>query len=197
MRGGSVGQRRRQQDVEVLQLPQHSPAYASPSRAIAAGKPVQVAPCVPLEAQRQVVQPGAVERRAEPLLAAAHQGEREQRPVQQEVVDEGLRHRWRSEVLDAMTHPVEQRSGGQRRVFDFRAAFALDGLGEHADAQPFAARSGDVADRREFGVAPDLLDLAVERGRIADRPGDHAVGDDADRHLAHGRRPGAVVPGMA
>ena len=47
------------------------------------------------------------------------------------------------------------------------------------------AGSGDVADRREAGVAPDPLRLAEERRGVAHAPREHPVRDDPDRHVAH------------
>ena len=73
----------------------------------------------------------------------------------------------------------------QRRVPHFGTALAFHGLGEHRHAKPIPAGSRDVADRIEFRVAPHVLGLAIERGGIADRSGEHPVGHDADRHLAH------------
>ena len=58
-------------------------------------------------------------------------------------------------------------------------------VGVDGDAEPLAARAGDVADRRELEAAVHLLGLAEERGRVANRSADDAVGDDPDRHVAH------------
>ena len=62
-------------------------------------------------------------------------------------------------------------------------ADAADAGGVHGDPEPLVPGAGDVADRRELERAVDVLGLAQERRGVAHRPGQHAVGDDADRHL--------------
>ena len=55
----------------------------------------------------------------------------------------------------------------------------------HRDPQPRPAGRVMSPIGGEQRVAPDLLGLAVERGGVAHAAGQHAVGDDPHRHVAH------------
>ena len=106
----------------------------------------------------------------------------ERRPVEQEVVLERRRHRL-LDPLDAVPERLQELGGPAGESGDLGARADVDAVGHHGDGTAGATGAADVADRREAQVAVDALGLAEERRAVAHRPGEHAVGDDADRHL--------------
>ena len=107
----------------------------------------------------------------------------EGRPVEEEVVLERRRHRL-LDPLDPVAERLEQLRGLAGELVDLGRGADVDALGHHRHGPARAARTSYVADRRQAQVAVDPLGLAEERRRVADRAGQHAVGDDPDRHLA-------------
>ena len=134
-----------------------------------------------IQSQRHVVEPGAVETRPEHAAPAAHDRERQERPVDEEVVLETGGHRI-VDLGDLVSEFFQQRRRLQRQLAHLRAGFSQNGFGADRDPQPLRARLGDVADRGELRVAVGPLGLSQERRGVAHRARHHPVGDEVKRH---------------